>query len=621
MKNLLKSISFLLAVALLFSAFPAFLPPVPAKAADTGKWIATWSTSLVDPSVSIAGVEFQDVIPTNSTLRTEIVVTTSGSKLRFTFSNQYGKSPLTINGASVAKTEGQYEAKIVNGTQTAITFGGNVSVVIPAGQRAVSDVVDFPTKALDRLSISIFVENTYYISSAGLSNGRTYMNAGGILFGKSRINEAQLPNAMEISLGSGTITYHTIPFLEEVDSLSPDPMARCAVFIGDSTLVNDTYLNYARRIVSAGRENISVINKAIIGNKLLSNGNGLLGKLYGEALIDRFKRDVLEVSGVKYCFVKIGLNDVLHQYSKTLSASTPKYSADDIIAGYKTLINLAHQKGISIYFFTKSAWKGYQRSFLGQTNDLTWNAEAQKLCDELTQWAKTNTIADGVIDCSSLADPSDPVQLCSTLTLDGAHLSDLGAVAMADLIPLEYVGIVSTQGRTAASILSVDPYQERNEIINRMNATKTTAPAAAQTPQTTRNTSPSASVVYVPVTAATTAAPATTAKAAAASTTAAAAATATTAPVPESTTAPAEPSAYIIDGVGETEAAPVYYPPEGATNGGQEMGYRVYEDGAGDEVTSIGSGAPIAFILIFLMILMVAAAVVILTVGKKREFD
>ena len=590
MKRISTCLSLLLAAVMLCMSVPAI--GLPEAHAEEGKWIATWSTSLVDASVTLSSVDFQDVIPTNSTLRTEIVVTTAGTKLRFAFSNQYGPQPVTINGASVARTEGQYEAKIKDGTQTPITFGGGASVVIPSGQRVISDVVDFETAALDKLSISLYLENTYYINTAGLSNGRTYMNAGGLLFGKSKINDPTLPNAMEISLGSGTITYHTIPFLEEVDSYSPSKLARTAVFIGDSTLVNDTYLDYARRIVSAGRTDISVINKAII---------------------DRFRRDVLEVPNVKYCFVKIGLNDVLHQFSRSLAAATPKYGPDEIIAGYKTLVTMAHQKGISIYFFTKSPWKGYQRSFLGMTDDLSWNQTAQTMCDKLSEWVKTTNMTDGVIDCSPLADPTDPTKLCSTFTPDGAHLTELGSVAMADLIPLEYVGIVSRSGKTAAALLNVDPYAEKRAILenkNKPSPAPTNAPTAAPAP--TAQIVPPTSVIYVPAPTAATAAPATAGTTAASPTS------------PASPTAPAAPAnaADTESLTGEPYTQPYtqpYYPAVSATDpANREVDYVVVDDAAGEPAT-LGSGAPIAFILILLLALMAAAAIVILTIGKKKE--
>ena len=388
MKKKGKILSVLLAAVLLCLTCSGML--MPRADAESGKWVATWSTSLVDASISLSNMALQDIIPANSTLRTEIVVTTAGTKLRFELSNKYSLTPITINEASVAQTDGQYEAKIKAGTQKPITFSGNASVTIPAGGRVVSDEIPYTTKALDKLSVSLFIRDTSYITTAGLSNGRTYLNAGGYILGKSKINNASLPNSTEISISSSTITYHTIPLLEEVDSFSPDVNAGCAVFVGDSTLVNDAYLYYAKRVISTGAQNIGIVNKAIIGNKLMSNGSGIIGKLYGEALIDRFQQDVLDVEGVRYCFVKIGLNDVLHQFSASLSPSTPKLSPDQIIAGYRTLIRMAHEKGIKIYFFTKSPWNGYKRSFLGQTDDLVWSREAQDMCDALNKWITEN---------------------------------------------------------------------------------------------------------------------------------------------------------------------------------------------------------------------------------------
>ena len=594
MKPLHKILALLLAAALLL--LPSVGVAVPsANAEETGKWISTWGTSLVDPSITLSGVSFQDLIPSKTTLRTELAVTTAGTKLQFVFSNKYGTADITINSASVAKTKGQHEAKIESGTQTAITFNnGRAEVTIPAGGTVTSDEIEYTTKALEKISISLYFENICYIQTAGLSNGRTYMNVGGMLFGKNKVNDPELPNATEISVGSGTISYHMIPLLEEINSFSPDVNAACAVFIGDSTLVNDTYLYYARRICSTGAQNIGVINKAIIGNKLLSDGGGVIGKLYGPAMRDRFERDVLDIPGVKYCFVKIGLNDVLHQFSASLGPITPSYTTDQIIEGYRSLISRAHERGIKIYFFTKSAWKGYARSFMGQSNDLTWSQEAQDMCDKLTEWSLNNKEADGVIDCAPLADPSDPMALCPSFTPDGAHLTELGSIALADLIPLEYVGLNSSAGKTAAAITKTNPYKEKEEIVSRMNAptttttttkkadapsgqqsTSTTAPAVSQQPVTIYVTQPTA-YAYVP---------------------------------PDTATS-AEPSSYPYIAP-STVSEPLSEP-----SSAQPVSYSVKDT---SDVTSIGTGVPIGFILVLLLVIIIAAAVVILTMGKKKE--
>ena len=449
-----------------------------AAGAEDGSWTTVWGTSLVNGSVSISQANLQDVILGGSTLRTRLTVTRGGTALRFVFSNQYGAAPITITEASVAKA-GTNVASVRGGTQTDVTFKGKRSVSIPAGERVISDAIEFATEALEEISVSLYFDNFTYMTSSGLSNGRTFMQKQLFQSG-SEVDTIHLPDAREVNITSGTITYHTIPFLERIDSRSDAPGA-CAVFIGDSTLVNDTYLYYARRIVASGERNVSVINEAVIGNKLLSNGSGLIGNLYGQALVDRFRRDVLTIPGVKYCFLKIGLNDVLHQFSKSLGPDTPKYTPEEIISGYQSLINLCHNAGIKIYLFTKSPWNGYARAFLGQSDDLVWSPEAQAMTDRLNDWILSQKLSDGVIDCSPLADPSDPTRLCPSFTPDGAHLTDLGSVALADLIPLDYVGVPAARAKSAASLVGVDPYQEKYEIIRRMNETParpetTTAP-------------------------------------------------------------------------------------------------------------------------------------------------
>ena len=458
-----RVLSVILTLALVFTAVPLFLVP---EADAAGHWFAAWGSSVVNGSASIPGLNLRDYIPSHSTIRVEVPVTANGSSLRFKFSNEYGKNPLTIDELSVAKTVDNGSARIKAGSAVPITFGGgNASVTIPAGQTVWSDDISFPVSALDTVSVSMYFRNMTYISSEGLSNGRTFLSKKTLSTPlSSQVNEEALNSPSEINISSGTVTYHTIPFLANIDAFTEDTYACSAVFIGDSTLVNDTYLHYAQRLVDAGYTNIGVVNEAIIGNKLLSKGTGIIGNLYGPSLISRFYRDALDLTGVKYVFIQIGLNDILHQSSKSMADDVPKCSTDDIINGYKDLVSMAKERGVKVYFFTKSPWKGYARAFLGQTNDLVWSQEAQNMCDTLDNWIRSNNDADGYIDVHPLANPADPNALCPSFTLDGAHLTELGSIAMADLIPLTFVDAYSTYGRSAAELNGVSPYAEKAQI-------------------------------------------------------------------------------------------------------------------------------------------------------------
>jgi len=558
------------------------------------EWVCAWATSIVDSSISIASLSVQDIIPSDGTIRIEFKVTAGGEKLRFKFSNEHGAAPITISEATVGRTLGSGEASVERNTFCAITFGGNKSVSIPKGETLWSDSVDFKTEALEAISVSLYFENTTYITSAGLSNARTFLGLGTLVGNHpSHCYNPKITLPREINIVADTITYHTTPFLCQVDTLVPAGTKDVAVFIGDSTLVNDTYYYFAEKLVKGGIDNISVVNQAVIGNKLLSDGTGLVGNLYGKALIDRFERDALNISGVKYIFVKIGLNDILHQFSKSMGSVVPHYSTDDIIDGYKDLIKRAHAKGIKIYFFTKSPWKGYERAFLGQTSDVVWNKEMQDMCDELTRWIKKNIYADGYIDCSPLANPADPYALCPSFTPDGAHLTPIASVALADLIPVSLVG-VDKELKTSAKLHRVDPYKEKKQIIYDMEHPEEKTTAKKEEATTAKREE------------------STTAKREE-STTASPQESTTMAPVytPEATTFPnyIPQEIVTVPVIGDISATKPSETPVVNPN------YNI-TDNIPDE---IGNGTPIAFLLILFLVVIVSGAVLFLTMGRKNS--
>ena len=594
MKKISKISSFILALVMLIVPLSCGFS-VTAEAARN-EWVCSWATSIVDSSISLASLSVQDIIPSDSTIRIELKVTTGGEKLRFKFSNEHGAAPITISEATVGRTLGAGDAAVQRDTFAAITFDGNKSVSIPKGETLWSDPVSFETEALEAISVTLFFEGTTYITSAGLSNARTFLGLGTLVGNDpSHCYNPKITLPREINIAASTITYHTTPFLCQVDTSVPAGTKDVAVFIGDSTLVNDTYYYFAEKLVKGGIKNVSVINQAVIGNKLLSDGTGIVGNLYGDALIDRFERDALNISGVKYIFVKIGLNDILHQFSKSMGDVVPHYSTDDIISGYKDLIKRAHAKGIKIYFFTKSPWKGYERAFLGQTGDVVWNQEMQDMCDELTRWIKKNIYSDGYIDCSPLANPADPYALCPSFTPDGAHLTAIASVALADLIPVSFVG-VDKELKTSAKLHNVDPYKEKKQIIYDMEHPEEKTTAKQEEPTTSKREE------------------STTAKREEATTAKREESTTAQAPVttvPESTTFPnyIPQEIVTVPVIGDVSATkpqdtPVVTPNYNITDNIPEQ---------------IGNGAPIAFLLVLFLVVIISGAVLFLTMGRKNR--
>lgn len=604
MKKFNRFISVILAGVLAFAIIP-FIDTNKAEAA--GRWNASWATSMVSSSINLSGLNFQDIIPAGTTLRTELKITTAGTKIRIKLSNLYGASPINIGAVSIAATDGEGIGGVRDKTMCAVTFNKQYKVTIPAGGTVVSDAMNYTTSPMDRLSVSMYFPELTYITTAGLANGRTFMNTRGLFTqAASEVYKLNLTSPAEINIGSGSITYHTIPFLNCIDTYNEGVNTQTAVFIGDSTLVNDSYYHFAKRIMDTGTRNIAVVNEAIVGNKLLNKGSGLIGNLYGDSLQSRFDRDALDLAGVKYVFVKIGLNDIIHQYTRSMASTTPKVSPADLINGYQKLIKRCHDRGIKIYFFSKTPWKGYSRAFLGQNNDLTWTQDIQNLCDQLDNWIKSNNGSDGYIDCSALANPADKYALCPSFTPDGAHLTEPAAIALADLIPLKYVGIANGN-RTAAQIAGIDPYVEKKQIIEEMNRPTTTVPT------TTVPTTGVPETTEVPATVPSTMAP-----------------VYTTQPSPtaiyvyETTTLP-EGASINVEGETTTaqEIVSVYNPNNNTNVPLNTRPQSVKPDYIiEDEMPkSIGSKAPIGFVLILIMVIVISGAVIFMVMSKKKEED
>src|SRR5665213_3112189 len=91
----------------------------------------------------------------NTTVRQLVRVSADGSRLRLRFSNEDSADPLTLGSVHVGLAAA--DGAIVAGSDHVVTFDGQSAVVLPASSPVLSDAIDLPTKALDRLYISVHV--------------------------------------------------------------------------------------------------------------------------------------------------------------------------------------------------------------------------------------------------------------------------------------------------------------------------------------------------------------------------------------------------------------------------------------------------------------------------------
>ncbi len=449
MKRFFKLICIVLTILMTASALPTGFV---ASAAEYN-WAGAWGTPAIQGGITLGSVHLPDFVPVNSTLRTVVTPTIGGTKIRFKFSNLYGQDPLVINEATVAKT-GVTNDVVIEESITQITFnGGYKKVTIAEGSEIYSDPINFSTTALEKISISTYHSNTTPMYTIGLYGGTTYLSTGG----NKTHSETIAASSSRLDFTASSITYNTIPFLTRVDIYAED--AYSVVIIGDSTVTNEIAYNLAKKLHGNGIHNVGVVMSGIIGNALLRDGVGLLGKVYGQALLDRVKRDAFDVAGVEYVIVKIGVNDVLHPMLESNKGVLPMVTASQIIEGYKTLISMAEDEHVSMHLVTRTPFKGYERNFLG-SKDLTWTQEGEDILLEVNSWVKNNATYfgyDGYIDFDALRDPEDNAQLRPHMTTDGAHFSEYGQLAAVDLIPEAAYGVKS-ELTDLADLLDIDPY-------------------------------------------------------------------------------------------------------------------------------------------------------------------
>lgn len=448
MKRISKVLCFILILIMLIGIIPAGF----SASAAGYDWVSSWGSPAIDSGITLAESNLKDIIPAGSTVRTVITPTLGGTKIRLKFSNVFGDDKITINETTIAYT-GKTDDLVVEDSITQVTFNnGQKSITIAAGSEVYSDEITFKTTALEKVSVSTYYKNTTTMYTTGLYGGTTYLCSS---LGNRTHKESMTTVATRLTFTSNTITYYTIPFLSRLDVYAKD--SYCVVLLGDSTLTNDIYLMLAEKVNANGINNIGFVMSGIIGNEILKDGTGLLGTVYGQALLTRAKRDAFNVAGVKYVIVKIGVNDVLHPLLKS-NEGMEKATPNQIIEGYKQLSQQVKDSEIKLYLCTRTPYKGYTRNFMG-SDDLEWSQEGENTLLKINSWVK-NSSSDyftGHIDLDAVRDPNDSAAIRGHMTSDGAHFTQLGQIAVTDLIPEAAYG-VNRELKDYADILNIDPY-------------------------------------------------------------------------------------------------------------------------------------------------------------------
>lgn len=369
-------------------------------------WVGSWTTSQqLTESTNIPpnppGLK-------DNTLRQIFQVSIGGSRIRLKFSNEFSSSAVTLKTVHCAKSVATHTIDAT--TDRAVTFNGLASVTIAAKGAVWSDPIDFVLAPLSKVAVSV-----YFGSDASSTNVTGHP-------GSRTASYIQTGDASAAaSLTSPTSVEHWY-ILAGLDA-EADTATRSIAIIGDSitdgrgstTNSNNRWPDdLAKRLqADAATTKVGVLNAGIGGNAVLSGG-------LGPTATARFDRDVIGQSGVKWAIVFEGVNDIGYASSTTLSTN--------LIAAYTQLVTKAHAAGLLAYGATITPF--------GANSYYTVDHETVR--QAVNTWIRTPGSFDAVIDFdAAVKDPANAINLLSTYSSDGLHLTPAGYQKMADSVDLK----------------------------------------------------------------------------------------------------------------------------------------------------------------------------------------
>ncbi len=345
----------------------------------------------------------------DQTVRMVAHTSIGGKAFRVEIQNAAGAQPLEVGSAHVARYKG--DGAIVPGTDHALTFSGSESFVVPPGVLLLSDPVNMELAPFSDVAVSLYIPKNVASPTSHVPSVHTGYISKGNVAGNETMPEP-----------TKTWTYL---WLTGIDVLAPAD-AWAIVAYGDSITdgfqttvdANAMWPSMLAKRLAANKatRNVSVLNQGISGNQVMRDGAGV-------SALARFDRDVLARPGVKWVVLLEGINDI------NMRGRSPEgLTADELISGYRQIIERAHVAGIKVMGATITPEQGVP----------TASARGEEIRLAVNKWIRAKGNFDAVADFDlAVQDPANPARMNPAFDPgDHIHPNDAGNKAMADAVDL-----------------------------------------------------------------------------------------------------------------------------------------------------------------------------------------
>lgn len=373
--------------------------PAPPEATAEPSGVVTWAASADRMGEGVAGRSYRLVVHTS----------VGGTGVRVRLSNAFGDRPLTLDSVYAGIQE--RGAELRPGSNRRLTFGGARTVTVPAGGTVWSDPLPGRLPAATNLVVSL------HSPDAGGP-------ASGHWMALQSSYATQGDHTAEENGAAWTVPTGSWFYLDAVSVRAPSGTGAVAA-LGDSITdgwqstadLNRRWPDYlARRLQRTDTAVKGVANAGIAGNKVGADGPG-------QSALNRLERDVLSQPGVRTVFLFQGVNDIKAHTGVT---------AEDLIDGYREIVERAHAAGKCVVGATIGPFKGWHE----------WDPAAEAVRQEVNASIRTGRVFDAVTDFDRvLRSPYDPARMLPALDGgDHIHPNDKGMQAMADAVDLTALG-------------------------------------------------------------------------------------------------------------------------------------------------------------------------------------